>query len=350
MPHRCYGLRHQGRGPGDMKSNLMVLAAACFAWAMLPTAAHAEYRFCNNTSYVLDSAIAFDNGDAWTSRGWVRLPPGDCGTAFEGPVAERDYYVFARSIDAHEGSVKYFSGNERFCVIDRDFEIAGRDQCAIRGYDSADFLRVSAKAGESWTTAFSEASEYTPDKARIAGAQRLLKDIGFPLKLIDGIAARNTLRSVEAFQRSENIRVTGVIDSRLIDQMIGRALAEQEKTGLNFCNETANLVWAAVGYRNASNDMSSGWIRIEPGTCRKAIRGKLTEERYFLYAEAVDKAGALMRRDGQPLVWEGNESFCTKTTRFEIKGRARCAARGFDEHGFMPVETGGKERWNADLE
>lgn len=333
-----------------MKKSLQIAAAALFAWLMLPAPAHADYRFCNKTSYVLDGAIAVEEGGAWTSRGWLRLPPGDCGTMLEGAIGERGYHVFARSIDAHEGSVKYFSGNERFCIVEREFAIEGREQCAMRGYDSADFLKVDTKPGADWATTFSEASDYTMEQARIAGAQRLLKDIGFSITRIDGIAARNTLRAVEAFQRSANISVTGKIDEALIGQLTARARAEHETIGLNFCNRTEELVWAAVGYRNGGGDMSSGWIRIEPRTCRKSIRGKLSGDPYFAYAEAVDDAGSVARRNGEPMIWGGTENFCTKATRFQIRGRDRCAARGFDQRGFMRVETGGKPYWSVDFD
>ncbi|MBO6677943.1 DUF1036 domain-containing protein [Parvibaculum sp.] len=325
-----------------MKYSLQIAAAALLCCLVLPADAHAEYRFCNKTSYVLDGAIAFEADGAWKSRGWTRIPPGDCTDVLEGSIEERDYFVFARSIDAHKGSIKYFSGNTGFCIVDDAFEIEGRDQCAMRGYDSADFLRVRTTAGENWTTTFAEAGEYTEDEARIAGAQRLLKDIGFALKQIDGIAARNTLRAVEAFQRSEKEPATGRIDDVLVGQLIARAIEERDRVGLTFCNRTGELVWAAVGYRNGEGDMSSGWIRIEPSGCRKAIKGELTEEAYYVYAEAVDDTGTIVRRQGSALVWGGNDNFCTKATRFQIRGRERCVARGFDERGFMRVETGGE--------
>lgn len=340
----------QGDWPTDMKSCPQILAATLLAWTMLPAVAHADYRFCNATSYVLDGAIAFETEGGPTSRGWFRMPPGECRAALEGPVAAQDYYVFARSIDAHEGSIKYFSGNESFCIIERDFEIEGREQCAMRGYDSSDFLRVSTKGGDAWTTTFSEASEYTAEQARIAGAQRLLKDIGFSLSRIDGIAARNTSRAVEAFQRSIGGSVTGRIDEMLLEQLIEKAEAQHETLGLGFCNRTEELVWAAVGYKNHGDDMSSGWVRIEPGGCRKAIKGKLVEKSYFVYAEAVDETGSIALREGQPMSWSGAETFCTKATRFEIKGRDRCTARGFDERGFMRVETEGKPGWTVDFD
>ena len=329
---------------------LQIIAAALTAWFMLGSPAHADYRFCNKTSYVLDGAIAFEANGQLKSQGWVRVLPGDCASALQGDIAEQDYFVFARSIDAHAGRVKYFSGNTQFCTLEGDFDIAGADQCALRGYDSADFLRVPTKAGRNWSTTFAEASEYTDDQARIAAAQRLLKDNGFALNRVDGIAARNTLRAVEAFQRSANVAVTGKIDSTLIGQLVERAVNEQKAAGLDLCNKTNTLVWAAIGYKNGEDDMSSGWVRIEPGNCRKAIKGKLDQDAYYVYAEGVDDAGAIAQGGEGAMIWSGSDSFCIKTTRFEIKGRERCAARGFDERGFMRFETEGKPLRQVDFD
>ena len=334
-----------------MKILLQIAAAALLYSLMLPMPARADYEFCNRTSYVLDTASGYEAGNIWKSRGWTRIPPGGCATMLEGSVGGGEYYVFARSFDAHKGSIKYFSGNAGFCIVDAPFEIEGRERCAMRGFDAADFLRVGTKAGADWTTSFAEAGEYSAEEALVAGTQRLLQDLGFAVKQVDGIAARNTLRAVAAFQRSENLSPTGRIDSSLLAQLTSRALAEHQSAGLDFCNRTGELVWAAVGYRQGADDMSSGWIRIEPGSCRKAIKGKLAAAAdYHFYAEAVDDTGAVVTRAGSPLVWKGDRGYCTKSTRFEIRGRERCAARGFDERPFMRIETDGAAFYEFALE
>ena len=37
------------------------------------------------------------------------------------------------------------------------------------------------------------------------------------------------------------------------------------------------------------------------------------------------------------MVWGGDRTFCTKPTRFFIRGRSNCAARGYDEVPFQEV-------------
>ncbi|MDO8839101.1 MAG: DUF1036 domain-containing protein [Parvibaculum sp.] len=332
----------------SLRFNLLALCAGLCVLAVAP--AHADYQLCNRTSYVLDGAIAVQEGAVWQSRGWVRMLPGGCAVALTGPIESEEYFVFARSIEAHQGRTQYFSGNERFCTADDSFLIEGRDQCAARGYDANEFLPVRTERGNDWVTTFSEASDHTAEQAEIAGTQRLLQDNGFKLSRVDGIAARNTTRAVEAFQRLIGVPADGQIDQILIEQLIAGAEQEQAKAGLDVCNKTGHLIWSALGYRSLEGEMSSGWIRIEPGQCRKAIKGKLTEREYFVYAEAVDDEGTIARVDGDTLIWSGDARFCTKPTRFEIKSRDRCAARGFDERAFMRIETGGKSNWVLDLD
>ena len=336
--------------------------------------AQADYRFCNATSYVLEGAIgihideapvdaetppaardatALAGGGKWQSKGWTRILPGDCQSIISGTLTKGDYYVFARSIAAHQGPTKYFSGNARFCTLPDKFEITGRENCAMRGYNAHDFIRVAVKSREEWTTTFREPRDYSLKMAQIAGAQRLLKDNGLRLPKIDGYAAKNTRRAVEAFQRTANIAVTGTIDDDLIEELIKGAVKEQARSGLNLCNKTPYLVWAAIGVGMDKDDdeISSGWIRVPPKACTKAIKDKLDRNTaYYVYAEATDTKGGPVWRGSKRLYWHGKEPFCTKTTRFEIRGRDACAARGYDERAFMRVPTDGKQLYDMSLE
>ena len=381
------------RGSGKIIAALALSVSFAAAMLAAPSPARADYRFCNTTSYVLQGAIGTVNPNAklrgtdasehpsapdaatppattpappadqtglaggeaqaeanWLTQGWTQVLPGECASVLPGPVTKGDYYVFARSIDAHQGPTKYFSGSARFCTLPDDFSVEGRENCALRGYDSHDFIRVSVKAGTDWTTTFGEPRDYSLERARIAGAQRLLRDNGLRLPKIDGYAAKNTERAVMAFQRTANIKATGTIDRDLIVQLVDGATREQQKFGLNICNKTKFLVWASVGVSDSDDDMSSGWIRVAQGACAKAIKDKLTAKAYYIYAEATDEHGAIAMRGGRRLIWMGKQAFCVKTTRYEIKGREACAARGYDERPFMPIDTGAKGSFDMVLE
>ena len=325
---------------------LLVSAALLFStWD-----ARADYKLCNATSYVLDSAIGYETETGWESQGWFRLLPGSCEVALPDKITQDTYYVFARSIEAHEGGTKYFDGSDRFCTTMGDFLISGRADCATRGFDSYDFTRVETRKGDDWTTTFSEPANFTLKRAEIAGTQRLLRDTGAAITRIDGISGRRTTAAITTFQQSANLRADGDINTALFNGLIDKAEKRQAKSGLSFCNTTDFLVWGAVGYESGGKFISSGWIRIEPQRCEKAIKGDLTQRYYYAYAEAVDAVGLVARRRGQDLIWSGNHSFCTKGTRFEIEGRDNCAERGFDETGFKRVDTGEALIWTETMQ
>lgn len=330
---------------------LWALAALCVLATLLlaPSPAKADYKFCNATSYVLKSAIGYMSEGGWKSQGWYKILPGRCATVLRGDIAEKNYYVFARSVAAHKGGTKYFSGKDRFCTLPDDFLIEGRDTCVSRGYDAHHFTRVETKPGKDWTTTFSEPRDYSLKQAEVAGTQRLLIDNDHKLSRVDGLDGRNTTRAIMSFQRSIDVKPDGEISDTLFEQLLAGAEQYQQRTGLSFCNETEYSVWAAVGYEKNEEEESSGWIRIEPGTCEKAIKGALNKRVYYTYAEAVDTEGLIARAGGRELVWGGEEAFCTKPTRFEIQGREECLERGYDTTGFKAIDTGEKRIWQETL-
>ncbi len=50
------------------------------------------------------------------------------------------------------------------------------------------------------------------------------------------------------------------------------------------CNETANLVSVALGYRAERGWMSEGWWQTPPGDCRVLYQGDLQSRFYYLHA------------------------------------------------------------------
>ena len=76
-----------------MNFRISIATALTMLGTVIATPALADYQLCNRTSYVLDGAIAFQEGEDWKSRGWVRLAPGECGVALACFVTGGDYPV-----------------------------------------------------------------------------------------------------------------------------------------------------------------------------------------------------------------------------------------------------------------
>lgn len=313
----------------------LVLAGAFF---LFPSHASAEYQFCNKTSYVLMSAIGYQDKGRWISEGWWVLQPGRCETVIADPLDKQTYYTFARSVAAHKGGIKYFAGNQRLCVQKDKFRLEGRDDCERRGAIERLFARIEIGETDKWTTSFTETTDFTLERARIAGVQRLLTDLGFRPGRIDGLMGKRTRNGIYKFKRDHGLKVNQELTVELFDALVAEASKIQDTTGYNMCNKTEYLVWAAIGRQIEGDLVSTGWFRLDPETCTKAIKDKLSNNVFYTYAEAESTGG-------KQIAWGGPHNLCTMDNRFTIIGRDDCEKRGFRKTGFERIETGAKPGW-----
>jgi uncharacterized membrane protein len=109
--------------------------------------AHADFRMCNNTANRVSIALAYTDGQNWTSEGWWNLKPSDCDILLRGTLAAQFYYVYA--MDERGGEWK---GKAFMCTSDREFKIDGRQDCYVRGFDRTGFFEVdTGKDARDWT-------------------------------------------------------------------------------------------------------------------------------------------------------------------------------------------------------
>ena len=108
---------------------------------------------------------------------------------------------------------------------------------------------------------------------------------------------------------------------------------------LRICNETANLVSVALGYRAERGWMSEGWWQAGPGDCRVLYQGDLERRFYYIFA-ADDVAGG---------AWDGAVFMCTRDETFTIFGVEDCLARGYERTGFFEIDTQNRTDWTLQL-
>lgn len=308
-------------------------------------AASGKVELCNRTSYVLDAATALQDGNASQSKGWVRIMPGSCATGPQVSKGDARLYVYARSVAAHIGKTQNFSGSERFCVMPKaDFDINGRRECRMRGYASAEFALADLSTTKN-RVYFTEPYDFNVKRSQIAGVQRLLRDIGYEIGLVDGFTGRRTRNSMTDFQKKNNLPVTNAVSKDLLAKLLETAKRESAERGLKLCNDTGDLIWAAIGFVNKESFTTQGWLRIASKECIQAINQPLYDRYYFVYAEAVDEKGQPLISGGKRRVWNGNFNLCTKPTRFSIESHNDCADKGFEKTGFMKLDTGQEKKW-----
>lgn len=319
-------------------------AAGAFVAALLMAVpANAALEFCNRSSYLLDAASAHGVDEGYLVQGWFKLNPGECKTVVPENLGDGEYYAFARTRPAHGASRRLTSGDRMLCIDTTDFSFVSANGCTDRGLQKVEFARISTDGRKDWTATFSESGNYDNKRARIAGTQRLLRELGYEPGSVDGFSGGRTTRAIKDFQKANGLKNDGAVNAKLFAALEAAGEQRQRRSGFHFCNDTQLLVWAAIGYRQSDEWRSSGWIRVPAGNCAPAMTSALEEPIYYAYAEAVTDGGDVATRNDVPMVWGGDRSFCTKPTRFFIRGRTNCAARGYDEVPFQEVDVSGQE-------
>ncbi len=118
------------------------------------------------------------------------------------------------------------------------------------------------------------------------------------------------------------------------------AAAENGQGSFRVCNETANRVSVAFGYRAEKGWQSEGWWVAEPRNCVTIYRGNLEARRYYYLYAADDESGG---------AWDGSVFMCTRDETFTIFGVEDCLARGYERTGFFEVDTHHRSDWTLQL-
>lgn len=116
--------------------------------------------------------------------------------------------------------------------------------------------------------------------------------------------------------------------------------ADAGEGSLRICNETANKVSIAFGYRAEKGWQSEGWWVAEPDNCVTVYRGDLETRRYYYLYAADDISGG---------AWDGSVFMCTRDETFTIFGVEDCLARGYERTGFFEVDTHNRSDWTLQL-
>jgi len=134
----------------DTLRRTMRLAIVLLLAFSLP--AEAAFTVCNKTAHPARVALGRFDGSAWVSQGWWTIAAKACESLLPGPLDARFYYLYAT--DGGSGS---WGGARGFCVEPGgQFEIAGRSNCAARGWDRRGFFEVDTGQATTYTQSLSD--------------------------------------------------------------------------------------------------------------------------------------------------------------------------------------------------
>jgi uncharacterized membrane protein len=324
-----------------MQSRALLLSL--LAAVGLTEPAHADFQFCNKTSYVLDLALALEEKDAAATRGWFRVDPGACRTVLQGTPQAEKVYLHARALAAYGPSPLPQAGHADFCIADGNFVIAAAKTCQTRaGQRLVRFSQIKPSDTEQGLTAYlGEEADYDPAQARLAGIQRLLVIAGYDANPIDGLEGKKTSAALDAFLKDRRLPADTPNGAAFFQVMLD-AVKAADGLGFSWCNETPHAVMAALGVDENGAVTTRGWYRVEAGKCVKPdLPAKLA--RLYSFAEAVDKEGQALKRGDKLLVWGGPTQLCTRDVRFEISEQKNCGAQGLTATGFALIDMAGKQ-------
>jgi uncharacterized membrane protein len=121
------------------------MATAAFS-LYFSTPSLADFRICNATQNLVGVAIGYRAKSGWITEGWWIIDGSTCKTLVEGPLASRYYYLFAE--DAERGAL--WEGPVKMCIAEKEFKIAGTNDCFARGYQRAGFQEYDTGQQSSW--------------------------------------------------------------------------------------------------------------------------------------------------------------------------------------------------------
>ncbi len=134
------------KGIGRRPSLLAPLFVAFAAATLSAQPARADFRVCNATQNLVGVGIGYRAKAGWITEGWWHIEGSSCKTFIEGPLSSRFYYLYAE--DAERGG--RWDGPINMCVAEKEFKIAGVNDCVARGFQRAGFQEYDTGEQASW--------------------------------------------------------------------------------------------------------------------------------------------------------------------------------------------------------
>jgi uncharacterized membrane protein len=319
----------------------LAAALAVLTLLGLPAPAFADLRLCNRMSYVIDVAIAIEEGGNAATRGWFRVEPGQCNAVVQGDLKADQLYVHVRALSLYGAAPAPAAGHADFCISDMNFLIPGAKRCRA-GHKLTQFVEIKPSDSDKGPTAYlaeDAKDNYDDEQARLAGLQRLLTVAGYDATPIDGVPGKKTEAALAQFLKDRGLPANAPTAANFFNILI-EAARVPTGPGFSWCNETPHAVMAALGVEEKGGIVTRGWYRVAAGTCVKPdLRGAV--RKLYSFAEALDADGRPVQRGGKPLTWSGGTVLCTRESKFELSDHKDCAAGGLGSAGFVSVDLGG---------
>ena len=291
------------------------------------------WQVCNETSFVLDMAIAGvpagQAGQPISVWGWTSLRPGACQIVDVEKGTPR--FVYARSATLHQGGMREWKGHYDYCVAKDDFTAKTDISCDLQNMTTAQFLQIIPTESR---TAFVEPDGFGRF-AETAGLQRLLMDNNYDIKRIDGRSGKRTTNTLRKFLKDHNLKTNISVDAKFT-ALLDNARAVRANVGVRLCNKSSAKLWAALAYENNGTMEAQGWWPIDKGSCVQPFAENLKDRNAHYYArqETVSGVDNILKTTGK-----NAKEFCIGSSKFSSLHHEFCQDQGYVPAQFLPVPT-----------
>ncbi|HEY1632532.1 MAG TPA: DUF1036 domain-containing protein [Rhizomicrobium sp.] len=315
--------------------------ALCLALLLFAAApASAAVTLCNQTTYILYTALGAQAGSQAITQGWNRVVPGDCVAPKAQPASGKFFFLAARSSRAHSGPSHVWGGSLHYCVKDTDFTLTtplGAQSCGTDDAFLMPFSPINTNGAANWTTTLTESARIaSPDVARAVGIARLLSDIGYKITPDKGKSNKSFDEALAKFKAKMRLPANAST-ADLFDALETEALKATAPSGYSICNDSDGEIWAAIALRQDKDFVSRGWWKVPPGACSRAIATALSADKIWLFVEGPKRRAVVT----------GPDKFCMTDVEFETHGRDKCQARHLAEQGFAATNVKGATGYAA---
>lgn len=185
------------------------------ALLLFSTQSFAAMKICNraDTTILVSVGSEIGQGDAKTlgTKGWWKIYPGSCGKFNSNEQYQGSYFLHSRSAPALTSQEDEFLWGEqkKLCVLKEDFNIQDVSICPVGSYMAA-FNEIQANWKSSNTINIinpkKQHQQYTDIASnRIAGIQKMLIILGYPLQKVNGIMDLDTRSTLISLSRNHDL-------------------------------------------------------------------------------------------------------------------------------------------------